>query len=176
MPNRAILERKTDAWYRPPTPTLDMRPPRPPMLVTSGGHHGDLFKVFSFGDRWPAKHVWLLNGTLCIQLECFLVIQFIKFVSDETKLFIYALRRLPSEQDCIPVGCVPPACCPYLPACTAPGGGVSAPGRCLPLVLGGGGGLLLGGCLPLVLGGMYPIMQWGRPPPPPVNRILDTRF
>ena len=41
------------------------------------------------------------------------------------------------KQECIPVGCVPPACCPYLPACTAPGeclllgggGGVPAPGR-----------------------------------------------
>ena len=26
------------------------------------------------------------------------------------------------QQECIPVGCVPPTCCPYLPACTAPGG------------------------------------------------------
>ena len=26
------------------------------------------------------------------------------------------------EQDCIPVGCVPSACYPYLPACTVPGG------------------------------------------------------
>ena len=26
------------------------------------------------------------------------------------------------QQECIPVGCVPPACCPYLPARTAPGG------------------------------------------------------
>ena len=26
-----------------------------------------------------------------------------------------------SEQVCIPVGCVPPACCSYLPAWTAPG-------------------------------------------------------
>ena len=25
------------------------------------------------------------------------------------------------EQDCIPVGCIPPACWPYLPACTAQG-------------------------------------------------------
>ena len=24
------------------------------------------------------------------------------------------------QQDCIPVGCIPPTCCPYLPACTAP--------------------------------------------------------
>ena len=25
------------------------------------------------------------------------------------------------KQVCIPVGCVPPACCPYLPACTVSG-------------------------------------------------------
>ena len=31
------------------------------------------------------------------------------------------------EQVCIPVGCVPPACWSYLPACTAPAG-MSAPG------------------------------------------------
>ena len=51
-------------------------------------------------------------------------------------------------KECIPVGCIPPACQPYLPACTvqgecllregvsAPGCGVSAPGGLLP---GGGG-------------------------------------
>ena len=37
------------------------------------------------------------------------------------------------EQECIPVGCVPPACCPYLPACTAPGGGCTCPGVYLPV-------------------------------------------
>ena len=53
------------------------------------------------------------------------------------------------QQVCIPVGC-----CPYLVACTAPGTG---------------GCLLLGrGCLP---GGVCP-----DPTPPPVDRILDTRF
>ena len=77
------------------------------------------------------------------------------------------------------MGCVPPACCPYLQACTALGG-------CLPegsVFLGGlpgfflggvfWGGLLLGGGLPLVPG-VYPSIQWGRHPP--VDRILDTRF
>ena len=41
------------------------------------------------------------------------------------------------KQECIPVGCVPPACCPYLPTCTAQGGvpgpgkgGVPGPGGC----------------------------------------------
>ena len=66
-----------------------------------------------------------------------------------------------TSQDCIPVGCIPPACWPYLPACTAPGGcacsgGVPAPG-CVPakgwgcLVLGGvcsqGVSATGGGCL-----------------------------
>ena len=31
------------------------------------------------------------------------------------------------KKECIPLGCVLPACCPYLPACTASGGGVSGP-------------------------------------------------
>ena len=39
------------------------------------------------------------------------------------------------QQECIPVGCVPPACCPYLPACTAPRGCTWSQG--LYLVLGG---------------------------------------
>ena len=30
-------------------------------------------------------------------------------------------QEIPFKQERIPVGCVPPACCPYLPACTAPG-------------------------------------------------------
>ena len=35
------------------------------------------------------------------------------------------------RQKCIPVGCVPPACCQYLPACTAPGeGGCTCRGGC----------------------------------------------
>ena len=36
----------------------------------------------------------------------------------------------PQKQDCIPVGCVPPARWPYLPACTS-WGGVSALGVCV---------------------------------------------
>ena len=36
------------------------------------------------------------------------------------------------QQDCIPVGCIPPTCCPYLPACTAPGE-VPAWGRGVPV-------------------------------------------
>ena len=37
-----------------------------------------------------------------------------------------------SEQDCIPVGCIPPACWPYLPACTAPWRSALPVGSALP--------------------------------------------
>ena len=36
------------------------------------------------------------------------------------------------KQECIPVGCVAPACCPYLPACTTCQGGVPCLGVYLP--------------------------------------------
>ena len=77
-----------------------------------------------------------------------------------------------NKQDCIPVGCVPPACCPYLPTCTElwgacvwSQGGAALGGACL----WSRGCLLLGGGVPasgpeggLLQGGMYPSMQWGR--------------
>ena len=90
------------------------------------------------------------------------------------------------EHDCIPVCCVPPACCPYLPACTVPGGmprlwsrGGSTPGGrgscswgCLPLVLEGG--LLLGrGACIWSEGGVVSQHAMGQTPFP-VNRILET--
>ena len=49
------------------------------------------------------------------------------------------------KQECIPVGCVPPACCPYFPACTAPG---AVPGLGVYLVPGGVPGPGPGGYLP----------------------------
>ena len=69
------------------------------------------------------------------------------------------------KQVCIPVGYVLSACCPYLPACTAPGGCLLQ--GCL---LCEEGGVCPGGCLPLLPGwvsapeGVYPSMQWGRHP------------
>ena len=56
-----------------------------------------------------------------------------------------------TTQDCIPVGCIPPACWPYLLASTAWGGCV-----CFWV------SLVLGGCL--LRGVWYPSMHWGRPP------------
>ena len=63
------------------------------------------------------------------------------------------------KQDCIPVGCVPPACCQYLPAYTVLGG----------LLLGGAWSQ---GCLLLVTEGCIP--AYNGPDLPPVNRITDT--
>ena len=80
------------------------------------------------------------------------------------------------KQECIPVECVPPACFPYLPACTAQGGGCTCQG--VYLVLGGylvPGGVpgprgyqVLGGCtwswvVQLVLGCTW---FWGYVPGP----------
>ena len=61
--------------------------------------------------------------------------------------------KLDLIQVCIPVGWIPPACWPYLPACTEQGcllwgGGVPAPRRGVPAP-----------------GGWYPSMHWGSPPP-----------
>ena len=60
------------------------------------------------------------------------------------------------KQECIPVGCVLHACCPYVPACTARGGGncpvgdggVPALGVYLLGVYLSGGCTCLGGYLP----------------------------
>ena len=61
------------------------------------------------------------------------------------------------KQECIPVGCIPPACCLYLPACTALG--VPGPGGCT-----------WSQGVYLVPGGACQVL------PTPVDRILDIRF
>ena len=84
-------------------------------------------------------------------------------------------------QECIPVGCVPPACCPYLPACTAPGGvpglgSVSGQGG-----VPGPGGTWSGGCTWSQVGvpGLGVYLVWGvylprySLPHLPVNRMTD---
>ena len=90
-----------------------------------------------------------------------------------------------SEQDCIPVGCVPSTCCPYLPACTALG--VPGPGGCLPAP---GEGAWFWGCAwshEVLLRGVCSwedaclwshggggVTQHAIGQTPPVNRITDT--
>ena len=72
---------------------------------------------------------------------------------------------------CVPVGCIPPACWPYLLACTAQGG-LLARGVCL--ARGGlpcqGGSALPGG---LLAGGGW-VSQHALRQTPPVNRITHT--
>ena len=81
------------------------------------------------------------------------------------------VSKLIQKQECIPVGYVPPACCPYLPACTAPGGvpaqgsvparGVYLPGGCTcpgECTYPGGvpaRGYLPGGCFEVLVGWHY---------------------
>ena len=102
----------------------------------------------------------------------------------EIKIKSSCLAKEPnSKQECIPVGCVPAARCPYAEVCF-PGGVCSRGGGCLLrggcLLVGicsGGtalGGLLWGGVsaprgvlLPrgVCSQGVYPSMHWGRHPP-----------
>ena len=81
-----------------------------------------------------------------VYVTVFFTLRVIK-ICDRTSRLRVRLNRSESDQmgsnenpniiqECIPVGCVPPTCCPYLPACTARKG-LSAPGGCL-----------LRGCIP----------------------------
>ena len=67
------------------------------------------------------------------ELKYFLLLPYLFSKVELLELFI--------KQDCIPAGCIPPACWPYLPACTVQGG------RPLWGVPGLGGCLLPAGCL-----------------------------
>ena len=82
----------------------------------------------------------------------------------------YKYDQMIQKQDCIPVGCVPPACCPYLPAYTAPGDAFSGEGGCL---LPEEGCLVPVGCL--LPGGEGGIAACNGADPP-VDRILDTHY
>ena len=87
-----------------------------------------------------------------------------------------------TQQECIPVGCIPPTCCLYLPACTAPRGctcpgGVYPPrGVYLPMGLPARGVLAQGG-VPAPGGCTCPGgCTWPRcmlAYTPPVNRMTD---
>ena len=71
---------------------------------------------------------------------------------------VRVLKNKTINKNCIPVGCIPPARSPYLPACTAPGwwspcqGGSALPG-------GGGRWVCLAGESLLARGGGYPSMH-----------------
>ena len=74
-------------------------------------------------------------------------------------VLIFNSCRLNFKQECIPVGCVPPACCPYLPACTARRGVYLVPGGCT--------GSRGDGCTLSRRGGYLPRYS------PPVDRMTD---
>ena len=144
---------------------------------------------------------WTFNGGVyenffyilnCAGKSVIFTIIFLVIVSIQVILrlfFKFMISNIFLKQVCIPVGCVPPTCCPYLPACTVqvgrecllPGGvcsGVSAPWGCL--LPGGvssgmsapGGVCSRGVSAPRV--GVYPSMHWGRHPP--VNRMTDRQL
>ena len=71
------------------------------------------------------------------------------------------MSELPDmKQECFGVGCELPACCPYLEACTVPGGWVYLVPGGMCLVPGGGG-------VPGPRGTPAQVL------PPPVNRMTD---
>ena len=94
-----------------------------------------------WGRHPPSRR--LLLRTVRILLECILEAVMFQVSPPPTEFTDWQniTSKFMGKQDCIPVGCVPPACCLYLPACTALGG------------------LLCGGWV------VYPSMQWGRPLP-----------
>ena len=56
----------------------------------------------------------LIESTLKVGSLCEVYVKFHRTLDGKRGFF-------KTSQVCIPLGCVPPACCPYLPACTAPG-------------------------------------------------------
>ena len=75
-------------------------------------------------------------------------------------VFITVCKRN-TEQECIPVGCVPPARLLYLPECSARGRGACSRGVPAPV---------LWECLVRGGGVWYPSMHWGRTPLPPCEQ------
>ena len=84
-----------------------------------------------------------------------------QIICEEERAFKTANKS--KKQDCIPVGCGPPACCPYLPACTALGGGAC-------LWFQGGACLWSRGVPDSGHGGCIPACNGADPP---VNRMTD---
>ena len=66
-----------------------------------------------------------------------------------TELSCNLFSKINNKQDCIPVGCAAPACCPYLPACTAQGRAACSRKGCLLL------GVSTPGAICLFQGGVF---------------------
>ena len=110
--------------------------------------------------------IWVLSLTVLVALnphkpqENLTIIKFLKIKGINLKKKFF--RKNCPKQECIPIGCVPPAHWPYLPACSASGG---VPGPGVYLVLGRCVCSRSGGCLLQVRGGQVL---------PPVNRMTDA--
>ena len=96
----------------------------------------DMKHKLAFGMAIPCRRndFHTKHATLFLPLYC--VVFFLQAVSSSFFLrsLLYAARiqLLRSfKQDCIPVGCVPPARWPYLPACSTAGGDFCSGGWCL---------------------------------------------
>ena len=95
-------------------------------------HFGKEYSCVGRSGAWTLNHwisccfvnFWNRNIPYCIRL---------RIGSHWWSNIIHSLLSNYFQQGCIPVGCVPPACCSYLPVCTAPGG------TCLGVYLSRGG-------------------------------------
>ena len=101
-------------------------PPPPPKIETSHGELKDFGYELPQNIPLPIQDWNFSLRTLCRGLVCgnyhFILWGYRPVSLCDTKQLLYDLIRLKLwKQGRIPVGCVPPACCPYLPACTAPG-------------------------------------------------------
>ena len=91
--------------------------------------------------------------------SCYMI--YVKYLEIKFSSLVNTKTKNNNKQECIPVGCVPPACYPYLPVCTdlegLPAGGIYLP-RGVParvylpwgwgICLGVGGCTCPGGCAP----------------------------
>ena len=137
-------------------------------------------EIFQTADLFEARNI----KQVCLSLFC--LARIVSYLISIKNFTICTVGNTNSKQDCIPVGCVSPACWPYLPACTAQGGDACLWSGGLPL-LGGGvpgprwrGGLLQEGeCLvprgvPASGPGGVCIPACNGADPSPVNRITDA--
>ena len=135
----------------------------------------DLFHLTLNCKSANSKKILKLQNSSCLGFSEFFLCSIwpcMGQISNSVKLsFSPQDRQIPnflSKQDCIPGGCVPPACCPYLPACTVLGGCLLLGGTCLwsrggylPLVREGGACLWSEGCIPACNGADPPLStEW----------------
>ena len=113
-------------------------------IFSGGGVCGGIYfwgKAFNknrFGAQWR-RSPFRLDADRLLILQWRLLWNLVDAVTN-SRSAIYAASALIckqchveifTKQDCIPVGCIPRARWPYLPVCSARGGGLPGPGGCL---------------------------------------------